>query len=99
MFNHDLSAFYEKIIRDMRHAQTDEGLVPSIAPEYAVFDGGFRDSPEWGNALILDPWRHYQMYGDSSSSRLDPVAFPLQACRPYDERPRLRLSGISLRAW
>lgn len=27
--------------------------VPDIAPEYTVFNGGFRDSPEWGSSLIM----------------------------------------------
>lgn len=28
----------------------ERGLIPDIAPEYTVFEGGFRDSPEWGSA-------------------------------------------------
>ncbi|MEP6654071.1 MAG: family 78 glycoside hydrolase catalytic domain [Myxococcales bacterium] len=64
MFNHDVASFYEKIIDDMRDAQTASGLVPTIAPEYTIFDPPFRDSPEWGSAYIIDPWHVYQMYGD-----------------------------------
>ena len=48
----------------MREAQLDDGLVPDISPEYVVFDGGFRDSPEWGSACVIAPWRAYQMNGD-----------------------------------
>jgi alpha-L-rhamnosidase len=48
MYNYDCARFYAKIANDMREAQLDNGLVPDIAPEYVVFDGGFRDSPEWG---------------------------------------------------
>jgi hypothetical protein len=66
MFNYDMPAFYAKICDDMREAQTDEGLVPDIAPEYTIFTGGFRDSPEWGSAYVIDPWLVYQMYGDAS---------------------------------
>jgi len=29
-----------------------------------VFQGGFRDSPEWGSAGILAPWAAYVEYGD-----------------------------------
>src|SRR5262249_4524444 len=29
-----------------------------------VFEGGFRDSPEWGAAVILSAWTAYQFYGD-----------------------------------
>ncbi|MES1165769.1 MAG: family 78 glycoside hydrolase catalytic domain, partial [Verrucomicrobiota bacterium] len=64
MYNFDVAAFYEKIIRDMRDGQTTDGLIPDIAPEMTVFAGAFRDSPEWGSAYILGPWRVYQMYGD-----------------------------------
>jgi hypothetical protein len=63
MYNDDCSRFYAKIAQDMADAQLANGLVPSIAPEYVVFSGGFRDSPEWGSARILSPWRAYRMYG------------------------------------
>ena len=46
-----------------------DGLVPDIAPEYAVFGGGFRDSPEWGSACVLIPWQLYQWYGDPAILR------------------------------
>ena len=64
MYNYDCTRFYEKIARDMREAQLDDGMVPDIAPEYVVFNGGFRDSPEWGSACVIAPWRAYQMNGD-----------------------------------
>ncbi len=64
MYNYDCARFYEKISADMRQAQLDSGLVPDIAPEFTVFDGGFRDSPEWGSAVLISPWRSYRMYGD-----------------------------------
>jgi hypothetical protein len=38
--------------------------VPDIAPEYVVFSGGFRDSPEWGGAFLLAAWQHYLWSGD-----------------------------------
>jgi hypothetical protein len=66
LFGYDLPTFYAKICDDMREAQTADGLVPDIAPEYTVFPAGFRDSPEWGSAYVLDPWHAYQMYGDST---------------------------------
>lgn len=64
MYNYDCARFYHKIARDMREAQLDNGLVPDTAPEYTVFSGGFRDSPEWGSAMLISPWRAYQTYGD-----------------------------------
>ena len=64
MYNYDVPTFYAKIARDMSEAQLANGMVPDIAPEYVVFDGGFRDSPEWGSACVITPWQVYQMYGD-----------------------------------
>jgi alpha-L-rhamnosidase len=66
MYNYDVPNFYAKICQDMADSQTAEGLVPDIAPEYVVFQGGFRDSPEWGSAAAINPWLVYQMYGDAS---------------------------------
>lgn len=66
MYNYDLSALYEKIADDMQDAQLPDGLVPDIAPEFPVFDGAFRDSPEWGIADILSTWAAYEFYGDRS---------------------------------
>ena len=48
----------------MHASQLSNGLVPDIAPEYVVFEDGFRDSPEWGSAYIILPWYMYQWYGD-----------------------------------
>ncbi|MCM3745733.1 glycoside hydrolase family 78 protein [Paenibacillus pasadenensis] len=65
MYNYDVAGLYNKIIGDMRDSQTEEGLIPDIAPEYTVFEGGFRDSPEWGAAYILATWYAYNWYGDT----------------------------------
>ncbi len=64
MYNVDLARFYAKIEQDMADSQIENGLVPDIAPEYTVFNGGFRDSPEWGSASLVNPWNAYLMYGD-----------------------------------
>ena len=63
-YNYDLASLFKKVITDMRLAQTEDGLIPEIAPEFTVFDGGFRDSPEWGSTGIILPWYVYQWYGD-----------------------------------
>lgn len=65
MFNYDVPQLYRKICDDMAEAQLDNGLVPDIAPEYTVFGGGFRDSPEWGSACTVNPWLLYQRYADA----------------------------------
>jgi hypothetical protein len=70
MDNFNIHALFDKMCWDMTEAQTAEGLVPDIAPEFNKFGGGFRDSPEWGSACILIPWQVYQWYGDESVLRL-----------------------------
>ncbi|RJP31413.1 MAG: alpha-L-rhamnosidase [Candidatus Omnitrophota bacterium] len=64
MYTYDVPLFYNKVARDMRDSQLPNGLVPDIAPEFTVFSGGFRDSPEWGSACVILPWLTYQWYGD-----------------------------------
>jgi hypothetical protein len=64
LFDWDLRAFLPKVSRDIREAQTIDGLFPDIAPEYVVFGGAFRDSPEWGSTGVLLPWMAWQWYGD-----------------------------------
>ena len=63
-FEYDIASLCRKIVKDMQVAQTAEGLIPDIAPEYVQFEQGFRDSPEWGSNAILLPWYLYQWYGD-----------------------------------
>ena len=56
-------------MNDMADSQLADGLVPDIAPEYMVFGGGFRDSPEWGSAFVLVPWQQFQFTSDSELLR------------------------------
>ena len=70
MYNYGVDNLYRKISGDMSQAQLADGMVPAIAPEYVAFldkngaNTDFRDSPEWGSAIILSPWAAYQFYGD-----------------------------------
>ena len=66
MYNYGASDLYRKIIGDMEDAQLSNGMVPDIAPEWTVFSGGYRDSPEWGSATVIGPWEAYQFYGDKT---------------------------------
>jgi alpha-L-rhamnosidase len=68
-YNFDLYQLYTKQVNDMIEAQTIDGLVPDIAPEYVPFEGGFRDSPEWSSASVILPWLIYKWYGDTSVMR------------------------------
>lgn len=65
-YNFDLKTFAPKIMQDIRDSQLPNGLVPDIAPEYVIFDGGFRDSPEWGSTSVILPFMYYHFYGDNS---------------------------------
>ncbi len=65
-YNFNLARFAPKVMQDIRDAQLPNGLVTSIAPEYVVFEGGFRDSPEWGSASVIFPFMYYEFYGDNS---------------------------------
>ena len=63
-YDFNLARLFTKQMNDMADAQLASGLVPDIAPEYTVFTGGFRDSPEWGSACVLVPWQQYEFDGD-----------------------------------
>lgn len=63
-YGHNLNTLYQKMANDIAEAQRSDGLVPEIAPEYVVFGDGFRDSPEWGSAVILSPWTDYRFTGN-----------------------------------
>ncbi len=65
-YNFDLTTFAPKIMQDIRDSQLPNGLVPDIAPEYVIFEGGFRDSPEWGSTSVILPFMYYDFYGDNS---------------------------------
>jgi hypothetical protein len=63
-YEFSMAQLFTKVMNDMADCQTDDGLVPDIAPEYVHFQGGFRDSPEWGSACVLVPWQQYEFDGD-----------------------------------
>jgi hypothetical protein len=68
--NEDAVTLYEKMMHDIKDSQLPDGMVPAIAPEYVAFlnadgtDSAFRDSPEWGAAVVLSPWATYRYSGD-----------------------------------
>ncbi len=65
-YEFDVDRIFTKGMRDMADSQTDEGLIPNIAPEFTVFPGTFRAAAEWGAAFLLVPWQQYQFTGDPS---------------------------------
>ncbi len=83
-YEFNLDRLFAKVMDDMRDSQLPTGMVPSIAPEYTVFgktpedeSNGFRNSPEWGSAMVLVPWQQYEFTGDTGLMR-----------RHYDEMKR-----------
>ncbi|KAA6345392.1 hypothetical protein EZS27_007039 [termite gut metagenome] len=69
LYNWNLTQFYPKLMQDIADGQNANGLIPTIVPQYVVFDDDldvFRDSPEWGIAGIMIPLLYYQYYGDRS---------------------------------
>lgn len=86
-FNYDVYGLYDKLVSDMADAQTPEGLVPSIAPEFVRFIGGFRDSPEWGSAAVVVPWLLWKWYGDPG---------PMERAWPMMTRYAEYLRGMSV---
>ncbi len=68
-YMYDIYNLYDKIVDDMIASQTEDGLVPDIAPEYVEFVGGFRDSPEWGSSCVIVPWYLYKWYGDTEAMK------------------------------
>jgi alpha-L-rhamnosidase len=68
-YEFDVDRIFTKGMLDMADSQTEEGLIPNIAPEFTRFDGTFRAASEWGCALILVPWQQYQFTGDTALMR------------------------------
>lgn len=66
MFNYNLESYIPVIMQNIEDSQRENGLIPTIVPEYVVFGGDFTDSPEWGVTGVILPWMYYQYYGDAS---------------------------------
>ena len=74
MYNNDLQSLFRAQDRNMTDAQKPDGIVPTIAPQYTHFgpkNAIFDDSPEWGSASVLEPWRAYSFYGDKAELERD----------------------------
>lgn len=66
--NFDAVPMLRKCLADMREAQLDNGMMPTTAPEYKIFDWmpAFRHSPEWGSSSILLVKLLYDACGDET---------------------------------
>jgi len=66
MFNYNLENYIPALMQNISDAQRENGLIPTIVPEYVIFGGDFTDSPEWGVTGVILPWMYYEYYGDAS---------------------------------
>jgi len=74
MFNNNLQMLFKAQDGNMMDAQKQDGIVPTIAPQYTHFgpkNAIFDDSPEWGSASVLEPWWAYTFYGDKTELERD----------------------------
>jgi len=71
MYRYDMQSLMRKIADDLADSQHADGAIPTIAPEYTVFQqgSGFEDTPEWGASFILCPYYSYLWYGDDLPMR------------------------------
>lgn len=81
LYNYDLTTYLPKVLRDIRDAQQPDGMVPTTAPRYVIFEGpgmdDFADSPEWSATLVESPFQYYATYGDDR---------PIRDCYPQMRR-------------
>jgi alpha-L-rhamnosidase len=58
----DVAGFMTKWLQDLLDAQSEDGIVPSVAPNVPGIpqDGG----PAWSDAIVICPWTLYLTYGD-----------------------------------
>src|SRR5699024_3279690 len=66
---YDVQAHYRKVLQDVVDAQQDDGMVPTTAPEDALFAGAFRHDANWGATLAVSSWQLHKWYGDDSAIR------------------------------
>lgn len=60
----DVHTLFKKVCQDIEEAQYENGMVPSLAPQYQVWKDGFLDAPFYGISAMRFPWLLYQQFGD-----------------------------------
>jgi hypothetical protein len=103
-YNQDAITLYEKIANDIVDSQRPDGMVSGIAPEYVAFvakDGSntiWRDSPEWGAAVVFSPMAAYRYSGDTFALS---VAYPAMRryARYLNSRMKNGLLGYGMGDW
>lgn len=78
-YEFDLAQLFTKTINDVADSQLENGLVPTTAPEYAIFRdkadtnhlrNSFGDSLEWSSTFTMVPWQQYEFDGDLNLFRI-----------------------------
>lgn len=73
LYNYDLTTYLPKVLGDIADSQQPNGLIPTTAPNYVIFEGpgmdAFHDSPEWSITVVMAPFMYYETYGDDSLIR------------------------------
>ena len=68
LYNYNLTTYLPKVLGDIADAQHEDGMIPTTAPNYVIFEGpgmdAFADSPEWSIASVMAPFMYYETYGD-----------------------------------
>ena len=68
LYNYNLTTYLPKVLGDIADAQREDGMIPTTAPNYVIFEGpgmdDFADSPEWSITSVIAPFMYYETYGD-----------------------------------
>lgn len=68
LYNYSLTTYLQKVLGDIADAQREDGMIPTTAPNYVIFEGpgmdDFADSPEWSITSVMAPFMYYETYGD-----------------------------------
>lgn len=105
LMNSGMVRIYEKMTGDIRDAQEPDGKIPTIAPEFIRFldkngkDTMFRDSPEWGAALVLGAWAVYRLHGDPGILRQNYAAMTRRMAFMETRRDKNGLIDYGLGDW
>lgn len=69
LYNYNLTTYLPKVLDDIADAQREDGMIPTTAPNYVIFEGpgmdAFADSPEWSITSVMAPFMYYETYGDN----------------------------------
>ena len=67
-YNHDVSSFFTKWLKDIAADQRPGGEVPDVIPDILNKQGSktIQPSAGWGDVAVIAPWTMYLVYGDKN---------------------------------